>query len=102
MLIIVILLLIVFLLETEEREKAVKRLIDLWLSDKNAKYVKVVDGEGMFSYPFPSRCSPLCIEGNHLQDNMKLMLMLGMEHRSESQVYGGDIIRHNKRRAVVD
>lgn len=34
--------------ETEEREKAVKRLVDIWLSDKNAKYVKVVDGEGMF------------------------------------------------------
>ncbi|KAB8289629.1 hypothetical protein EYC80_010543 [Monilinia laxa] len=32
--------------ETEEREKAVKRFVSIWLSDKNAKYVKIVNEEG--------------------------------------------------------
>ncbi|TGO51132.1 hypothetical protein BCON_0168g00170 [Botryotinia convoluta] len=32
--------------ETEEREKAVKRLVDNWVGDERAKYVKVVDGDG--------------------------------------------------------
>ncbi|KAF5867534.1 putative gnat family protein, partial [Botrytis fragariae] len=32
--------------ETEEREKAVKRLVDNWVGDERAKYVKVVDGHG--------------------------------------------------------
>ncbi|KAF7884667.1 uncharacterized protein EAF02_005003 [Botrytis sinoallii] len=31
--------------ETEEREKAVKRLVDNWVGDERAKYVKVVDGD---------------------------------------------------------
>lgn len=34
--------------ETEEKEKAVKRLVDNWVGDEKAKYVKVVDGDGMF------------------------------------------------------
>ncbi|KAJ8061241.1 hypothetical protein OCU04_010311 [Sclerotinia nivalis] len=32
--------------ETEERERAVRRLVDIWLEDEKARYVKVVDGEG--------------------------------------------------------
>ncbi|ESZ96419.1 hypothetical protein SBOR_3151 [Sclerotinia borealis F-4128] len=32
--------------EKEEREKAVKKLLDNWVSDKSARYVKIVDGEG--------------------------------------------------------
>ncbi|KAM0153692.1 hypothetical protein ACHAPG_006958 [Botrytis cinerea] len=32
--------------ETEEKEKAVKRLVDNWVGDEKAKYVKVVDGDG--------------------------------------------------------
>ncbi|KAM0150441.1 hypothetical protein ACHAQE_008942 [Botrytis cinerea] len=31
--------------ETEEKEKAVKRLVDNWVGDEKAKYVKVVDGD---------------------------------------------------------
>ncbi|TGO90114.1 hypothetical protein BPOR_0078g00040 [Botrytis porri] len=32
--------------ETEEREKAVERLVDNWVRDEKAKYVKVADGHG--------------------------------------------------------
>ncbi|KAI9644576.1 hypothetical protein NHQ30_006597 [Ciborinia camelliae] len=32
--------------KTEDGEKAAKRLIDSWVEDKSARYVKVVDGEG--------------------------------------------------------
>lgn len=38
--------------ETEEREKAVRRLVDNWVGDLRAKYVKVVDGDGMFGFHF--------------------------------------------------
>lgn len=37
--------------ESEERERAVKRMLELWMGDKSARYVKVVDvetGEQMF------------------------------------------------------
>lgn len=33
--------------ETEEREKAVRRLVDIWVSDEKAKYVKIIDEKGM-------------------------------------------------------
>lgn len=33
--------------ETEDRENAVKRLLDNWVGDERVRYVKVVDGEGM-------------------------------------------------------
>ncbi|CAD6446526.1 2488cd33-e6a8-49a4-968a-2870a04c78cf [Sclerotinia trifoliorum] len=32
--------------ETEETEKAVRRLVDIWLGDEKARYVKVVNEEG--------------------------------------------------------
>ncbi|KAA8566864.1 hypothetical protein EYC84_009963 [Monilinia fructicola] len=32
--------------ETEEREKAVRRLVDIWVSDEKAKYVKIIDEKG--------------------------------------------------------
>ncbi|KAF7951745.1 hypothetical protein EAE96_007044 [Botrytis aclada] len=32
--------------ETEEREKAVRRLVDNWVGDEKAKYVKVIDQDG--------------------------------------------------------
>lgn len=31
--------------ETEERERAVKRTLELWIGEKSARYVKVVDVE---------------------------------------------------------